>query len=58
MYAIRSYYVKMKSADEAATVSQLFTTNNIPAEVDDVKVKVKGDFGGMLTIMLNDADLV
>jgi len=50
--------MKMKSADEAATVSQLFTTNNIPAEVDDVKVKVKGDFGGMLTIMLNDADLM
>nr|WP_321465845.1 hypothetical protein [uncultured Desulfobulbus sp.] len=50
--------MKMKSADEAATVAKLFTTNNIPAEVDDVKVKVKGDFGAMLTIMLNDADLM
>ncbi|MDD2465344.1 MAG: hypothetical protein PHI97_15210 [Desulfobulbus sp.] len=50
--------MKMKSADEAATTAKLFTINNIPAEVDDVKVKVKGDFGAMLTIMLNDADLM
>jgi len=50
--------MKMKSADEAATVAKLFTTNNIPADVDDVKVSVKGDFGAMLTTMLNDADLM
>ena len=50
--------MKMKSTDEAAITAKLFTTNNIPAEVDDVKVKVKGDFGAMLTIMLKDADLM
>lgn len=50
--------MKMKSADEAALVAKLFTTNNIPAEVDDVKVKVSGDFGAMLTTMLKDADLM
>ena len=50
--------MKMKSADEATLVAKLFTTNNIPAEVDDVKVKVSGDFGAMLITMLKDADLM
>ena len=50
--------MKMKTADEAAITAKLFTVNGIPAQVDDVKVKVKGDFGAMLTIMLKDADLM
>ncbi len=48
----------MKSVDEAATTAKLFNTNNIPAEVNDVKVSISGDFGAMLTIMLEDADLM
>lgn len=50
--------VKMKSAEEAASTAKLFTTNNIPAQIDGEKVKVKGDFGAMLTVMLKDADLM
>jgi len=50
--------MKMKTAEEAATTAKLFTVNGIAAQVDDVKVKVKGDFGAMLTIMLKDADLM
>lgn len=50
--------MKMKTPEEAATTAKLFTTNGIPAQVEDVKVKVKGDFGAMLTIMLKDADLM
>lgn len=50
--------MKMKTPEEAATTAKLFTINNIPASVDDVKVKVKGDFGAMLRIMLQDADLM
>lgn len=50
--------MKMKTPAEAAVTAKLFTANGITAEVDDVKVKVKGDFGAMLTIMLKDADLM
>ena len=50
--------MKMKTAEEAAITAKLFTVNGIPAQVEDVKVKVKGDFGAMLTIMLKDADLM
>jgi len=50
--------MNMKSADEAATTAKLFTINNIPATVNDTKVAVSGDFGGMLTVMLDDADLM
>jgi hypothetical protein len=50
--------LKMKSTEEAAVTAKLFTANNIVAETDDVKVKVSGDFGAMITIMLKDADLM
>jgi hypothetical protein len=48
----------MKSADEAATTAKLFTTNNIPATIENTRVSISGDFGTMLTIMLEDADLM
>ena len=48
----------MKSADEAATTAKLFNTNNIPATIEDTNVAVSGDFGAMLTVMLEDADLM
>jgi hypothetical protein len=50
--------MKMKTAEEAAVTAKLFTTNGIAAQVEETKVKVKGDFGAMLTIMLKDADLM
>lgn len=50
--------IKMKSADEAVLVAKLFTTNEIPAQIEETLVKVNGDFGAMLTAMLNDADLM
>jgi hypothetical protein len=50
--------MKMKSADDAALAGKLFTTNGIPAQVEDTLVKVNGDFGAMLTAMLKDADLM
>jgi hypothetical protein len=50
--------MKMKTPEEAATTAKLFTVNGIAAQVEDVKVKVKGDFGAMLTVMLKDADLM
>jgi hypothetical protein len=50
--------MKMKTTEEAALTAKLFTTNGIPAEIDETKVKVSGDFGAMLTIMLKDADLM
>ncbi len=50
--------MKMKTPEEAATTAKLFTVNGFEAKVDDVKVKIKGDFGAMLTIMLKDADLM
>ena len=45
-------------ADEAATTAKLFNTNNIPATIEDTNVAVIGDFGAMLTVMLDDADLM
>jgi len=48
----------MHSADEAATTAKLFTTNAISATVEGTAVTVRGDFGAMLTIMLEDADLM
>ena len=46
----------MKSRDGAAITAKLFATNNIEATADGEKVAVKGDFGSMITIMLEDAD--
>jgi hypothetical protein len=48
--------LKMKSADEAAVTAKLFATNKITATAEGDKVKVSGDFGSMITIMLQDAD--
>ena len=50
--------MKMKTPEAAATTAKLFTTNGIPAQVEETKVSVKGDFGAMLTTMLKDADLM
>jgi hypothetical protein len=50
--------LKMKSADEAAVTAKLFATNKITAAAEGDKVKVNGDFGSMITIMLQDADLM
>jgi hypothetical protein len=50
--------LKMKSVEEAAVTAKLFVANSIVAEADDVKVKVSGDFGAMIAIMLKDADLL
>lgn len=48
----------MNSVDEAATTAKLFNTNNIPATIDGSNVSISGDFGAMLTTMLDDADLM
>jgi len=48
--------LKMKSPGDAAVTAKLFTTNNITAAAEGDKVKVSGDFGSMITIMLKDAD--
>ena len=50
--------LKMKSPEEAALTAKLFAMNTITAEAEGDKVKVSGDFGAMITIMLNDADLM
>lgn len=50
--------LKMKSADEAAVTAKLFAANNIAATAEGDKVKVNGDFGSMIAIMLKDADLM
>ena len=50
--------LKMKSADEAAVTAKLFAANKITAAAEGDKVKVNGDFGAMITIMLKDADLM
>ncbi len=50
--------MKMKSADDAATVATLLSTNGQTATVEGNNVKVQGDFGNMLTAMLKDADLM
>ncbi|WP_319587340.1 hypothetical protein [uncultured Desulfobulbus sp.] len=48
--------LKMKTPEEAAVTAKLFTTNKITAAAEGDKVKVSGDFGTMITIMLKDAD--
>jgi hypothetical protein len=48
--------LKMKSPEEAAITAKLFAANSITAVAEGDKVKVSGDFGSMITIMLNDAD--
>ncbi len=48
--------LKMKSPEDAAVTAKLFTTNAISATAEAEKVKVSGDFGTMLKIMLDDAD--
>jgi hypothetical protein len=48
----------MKSTDEAAVTAKLFATNKITAMAEGDKVKVSGDFGAMIGIMLTDADLM
>jgi hypothetical protein len=50
--------LKMKSPEEAALTAQLFATNQITATAEGDTVQVSGDFGAMVTIMLNDADLM
>ena len=48
----------MKSADEAAVTAKLFAANSIIATAEGEKVKVSGDFGAMIGVMLKDADLM
>lgn len=48
--------LKMNSPEDAAITAKLFATNNITAVAEGQKVKVSGDFGRMITIMLKDAD--
>ncbi|MBV5318492.1 MAG: hypothetical protein JZU50_11860 [Desulfobulbaceae bacterium] len=48
--------LKMKSPEEAAVTAKLFAANKITAAAEGDKVKVSGDFGSMITIMLKDAD--
>jgi hypothetical protein len=48
--------LKMKSPESAAVTAKLFATNSITAVAEGDKVKVSGDFGSMITIMLKDAD--
>lgn len=48
--------LKMKSPEDAAVTAKLFATNKIAATAEAEKVKVSGDFGGMIKIMLDDAD--
>jgi hypothetical protein len=50
--------LKMKSPEEAAVTAKLFATNKIVAAAEGDKVKVSGDFGAMITIMLKDSDLM
>jgi len=50
--------LKMKSADEAAITAKLFATNQITAAVEGEKVKVSGDLGALLMVMLKDVDLM
>jgi len=50
--------LKMKTADEAAVTAKLFAANKITAVAEGDKVKVNGDFGAMIAIMLKDADLM
>lgn len=50
--------LKMKTADEAAVTAKLFATNQITAVAEGDKVKVNGDFGKMIAVMLQDADLM
>jgi hypothetical protein len=50
--------LKMKSPEEAALTAKLFTMNQITAAAEGNMVQVTGDFGTMITIMLNDADLM
>ena len=50
--------LKMKSPEEAALTAKLFAMNKITAAAEGDKVQVSGDFGAMITIMLNDADLM
>ena len=50
--------LKMKSPEEATVTAKLFATNKITATADGDKVKVNGDFGSMITIMLKDADIM
>jgi len=50
--------LKMKTADEAAVTAKLFAANKITAVAEGDKVKVSGDFGAMIAIMLKDADLM
>ncbi|MCL2457749.1 MAG: hypothetical protein FWF31_02670 [Desulfobulbus sp.] len=50
--------LKMKSADEATVTAKLLATNQITAAADGDKVKVSGDLGAVLTVMLKDVDLM
>lgn len=50
--------LKMKTDDEAAVTAKLFATNQITAVAEGDKVKVSGDFGKMIAVMLQDADLM
>src|SRR3989339_192516 len=50
--------LKMKSPEEAALTAKLFAMNQITAAAEGDKVQISGDFGAMITIMLNDADLM
>jgi hypothetical protein len=50
--------LKMKSADEAAVTARLFAANHLTAAVEGEMVKVSGDFGALLAVMLKDADLM
>lgn len=50
--------LKMKSAEEAEVTAKLFAMNKITATADGSTVQVSGDFGNMVTIMLQDADLM
>lgn len=50
--------LKMKSPEEAELTAKLFAMNQITAAAEGDKVQVSGDFSAMITIMLNDADLM
>ena len=50
--------LKMKTPEEAAITAKLFAANKITAMAEGDKVKVSGDFGSMIAIMLKDADLM
>ncbi|MCL2789437.1 MAG: hypothetical protein FWD79_02205 [Desulfobulbus sp.] len=53
-----SFTMKTKSADEAAATVKLLATDHITAAVEGEKVKVNGDLGALLTVVLKDADLL